>query len=178
MKLKPKPRDKAQRPIRVVIKGVAPLGGLPKRRHDKGTRPPWPLRVTASTLGVLLLGLAYALFSPNSVPGVTQAAAADAVDEPPEAESALSAEATETAVAAVVAVTAQPAPVRDDAVAVTLQSALVPVGGGLCPAPTETLGTGVAWDRNPVTAFQRASQEDKLVFLLHLSGNFDTPDET
>jgi hypothetical protein len=70
-----------------------------------------------------------------------------------------------------------PTPAREDAVAVTLQS-LRPVSGGLCPAPTETLGTGVAWDRNPVTAFQRASQEDKLVFLLHLSGNFDTPDET
>lgn len=45
-------------------------------------------------------------------------------------------------------------------------------------APTAQLGTGITWDRNPVTAFQRASREGKLVFLLQLSGNFDEPEET
>ena len=58
------------------------------------------------------------------------------------------------------------------------EAAYQPVSRQSCQAPTESHGTGVLWDRNPVTAFQRASKEDKLVFLLHLSGNFDTPEET
>jgi hypothetical protein len=56
-----------------------------------------------------------------------------------------------------------------------------PSESGAAPAreaPTEQLGTGITWDRNPVTAFQRASREGKLVFLLQLSGNFDEPEET
>jgi len=50
------------------------------------------------------------------------------------------------------------------------------------PAPAaETcgeFGTTVHFEKNPSDAAQKAAKEKKLVFVLHVSGNFETPDFT
>ncbi|MCI0456736.1 MAG: hypothetical protein L0Z62_07135 [Gemmataceae bacterium] len=43
------------------------------------------------------------------------------------------------------------------------------------PAPCETYGTSVHFVSTPREASQRAAQEQKLVFTLHVSGNFEDP---
>ena len=39
----------------------------------------------------------------------------------------------------------------------------------------EQIGTSVLFVRNPVDAFQRAKEEKKMVFMVHLSGNLEDP---
>ena len=43
---------------------------------------------------------------------------------------------------------------------------------------TSKLGTGVTWEASPDAAFTKARRTGKLVFLMHLSGNFDNKSET
>jgi hypothetical protein len=45
--------------------------------------------------------------------------------------------------------------------------------GGNLPDGRETFGTAVAFARNPQQAAKDAGREDKLTFLLHVSGNFE-----
>ena len=40
---------------------------------------------------------------------------------------------------------------------------------------TETYGTTVVWAGTPAEAAKRALEEKKLVFVLHVSGNFEDP---
>ena len=44
--------------------------------------------------------------------------------------------------------------------------------------PDATLGTKVTWERSPARAFEKARAKEKLVLLLHLSGNFDSTELT
>jgi hypothetical protein len=44
--------------------------------------------------------------------------------------------------------------------------------------PTELLGTTVEFVNNPDEAAQAAAREDKLLFMLHVSGNFEDPQFT
>lgn len=39
----------------------------------------------------------------------------------------------------------------------------------------ETYGTSVAWAGSPTEAARKAKQEEKLVFVLHVSGHFENP---
>jgi hypothetical protein len=48
---------------------------------------------------------------------------------------------------------------------------------GAFPADA-THGTRVTWEANPLAAFKRAAREDRPVFVLHVSGNFEQPRET
>jgi hypothetical protein len=43
----------------------------------------------------------------------------------------------------------------------------------VAPAHRETFGTAVSFARNPTEAFQAATDERKLAFVLHVSGNFE-----
>lgn len=42
----------------------------------------------------------------------------------------------------------------------------------------ETYGTSIEWEGSPSAAAKRAAEEKKLVFVLHVSGNFEDPDFT
>jgi hypothetical protein len=44
--------------------------------------------------------------------------------------------------------------------------------------PTSLLGTTVEFVDNPVAAARTAAREDKLLYVLHVSGNFEDPDFT
>ena len=42
----------------------------------------------------------------------------------------------------------------------------------------KTYGTSVEWVANPSAAAQQAKKQEKLVFVLHVSGNFEDPGVT
>lgn len=46
---------------------------------------------------------------------------------------------------------------------------------GTCKKPEKTLGTTLAWAESPAEAYRMAASQDKLVFLIHVSGNFEIP---
>ncbi len=46
---------------------------------------------------------------------------------------------------------------------------------GSCQEGMESLGTAVKWADSPGDAYRLAGQQDKLVFLIHVSGNFEIP---
>jgi hypothetical protein len=48
-----------------------------------------------------------------------------------------------------------------------------PVAQVEAPAPCGDYGTKITFVKNPVEAFQQAKKEKKLVFMIHLSGNFE-----
>ena len=39
----------------------------------------------------------------------------------------------------------------------------------------ETYGTSIVWEGSPAEAAKRAEKEEKLVFVLHVSGEFEDP---
>jgi hypothetical protein len=39
----------------------------------------------------------------------------------------------------------------------------------------ETFGTSIAWEGSPSDAARKAKEQEKLVFILHVSGNFEDP---
>jgi hypothetical protein len=43
------------------------------------------------------------------------------------------------------------------------------------PTTTESLGTSLRWTDTPADAYRLAKQQHKLVFLIHVSGNFEIP---
>jgi hypothetical protein len=45
----------------------------------------------------------------------------------------------------------------------------------VCKPPTSLLGTSVEFVDNPATAARTAAREEKLLFVLHVSGNFEDP---
>jgi hypothetical protein len=49
---------------------------------------------------------------------------------------------------------------------------------GSCQAQPRTLGTSIEWASSVAEASQRARREEKLVFLIHVSGNFALPEFT
>ena len=57
-----------------------------------------------------------------------------------------------------------------------------PPGGARSAAPFRdkrpTCGTQVRFEESAEAAFARAQREDKLVLLLHLSGDFSSPEKT
>ena len=44
--------------------------------------------------------------------------------------------------------------------------------------PPRRFGTAIDWARSPAEAFKRSERESKLVFLVHLSGNFEKSEFT
>ena len=42
----------------------------------------------------------------------------------------------------------------------------------------ETFGTSIAWEGDPNEAARKAKDQEKLVFVLHVSGNFEDPEFT
>ncbi|MDE0866282.1 MAG: hypothetical protein OSA98_21070 [Rubripirellula sp.] len=46
---------------------------------------------------------------------------------------------------------------------------------GQCPTSLPTYGTTIQWAASPADAYQRAEDENKLVFMMHVSGNFKIP---
>ncbi|MDG2221452.1 MAG: hypothetical protein P8L85_08740 [Rubripirellula sp.] len=46
---------------------------------------------------------------------------------------------------------------------------------GACQEPENRLGTTIHWSSEPKDAYRIAEQQDKLVFLIHVSGNFKIP---
>ena len=46
---------------------------------------------------------------------------------------------------------------------------------GQCPTSLPTYGTKIQWAASPANAYQRAKDENKLVFMMHVSGNFKIP---
>lgn len=53
-----------------------------------------------------------------------------------------------------------------------------PCADGTCPTGKEgleSLGTVLAWAESPADAYQMAVEQQKLVFMIHVSGNFEIP---
>jgi hypothetical protein len=51
-----------------------------------------------------------------------------------------------------------------------------PACAGACPpSDSRDLGTALLWAQTPEEAAERAKDEGKLVFLIHVSGNFESP---
>ena len=56
-----------------------------------------------------------------------------------------------------------------------------PRGDAPAPSPrcsscgNETYGTSIEWSGTPAEAAKKAKQEEKLVFVLHVSGHFEDP---
>ena len=46
---------------------------------------------------------------------------------------------------------------------------------GECPSSGKSLDTELMWAESPALAYEQAKTEDKLVFLIHVSGNFEIP---
>ncbi len=46
---------------------------------------------------------------------------------------------------------------------------------GTCQQRMESLGTTLQWADSPADAYRMAGEQDKLVFLIHVSGNFEIP---
>ena len=46
---------------------------------------------------------------------------------------------------------------------------------GQCPTSLPTYGTTIHWVASPADAYQQAKDENKLVFMMHVSGNFKIP---
>jgi hypothetical protein len=46
------------------------------------------------------------------------------------------------------------------------------------PTCTGEHGTNLHFEKSPSDAARKALKEEKLVFVLHISGNFENPDET
>ena len=46
---------------------------------------------------------------------------------------------------------------------------------GTCQASGKSLETELFWADSPAKAYEQAATEDKLVFLIHVSGNFEIP---
>ena len=46
---------------------------------------------------------------------------------------------------------------------------------GTCQAQTRSLGTVLDWAETPAEAYREATESEKLVFLIHVSGNFEIP---
>ncbi len=46
---------------------------------------------------------------------------------------------------------------------------------GACQALPNSLGTALQWAPSPMDACREAAEQDKLVFLIHVSGNFEIP---
>lgn len=57
------------------------------------------------------------------------------------------------------------------------QSSIMPATceDGKCPKPGKTLGTSLQWADTPSDAYRDAGEDEKLVFLIHVSGNFEIP---
>jgi hypothetical protein len=57
-----------------------------------------------------------------------------------------------------------------------------PVGAQDCPkcekCGTESYGTSIVWEGSPSEAAAKAKKEEKLVFVLHVSGYFEDPNFT
>jgi hypothetical protein len=64
-------------------------------------------------------------------------------------------------------------PVRDEKEDAPADLAVAAAQGANLHPDGETFGTAVVFARNPVEAARRAKQQDKLTFLLHVSGNFE-----
>ena len=62
-----------------------------------------------------------------------------------------------------------------------LAASPVPARDVAAPAPkcascgNETYGTSIVWSGTPAEAAKKAKQEEKLVFVLHVSGRFEDP---
>lgn len=59
-----------------------------------------------------------------------------------------------------------------------LSSAIMPVPqseDGTCQVSTRSLGTALNWADTPADAYRQAGEAEKLVFLIHVSGNFEIP---
>jgi hypothetical protein len=46
---------------------------------------------------------------------------------------------------------------------------------GTCQQNMESHGTVLKWAETPADAYRMAKEQDKLVFLIHVSGNFEIP---
>jgi hypothetical protein len=59
-----------------------------------------------------------------------------------------------------------------------VQSTILPPSqcqDGTCQESTRSLGTVLNWADTPADAYRRAGETEKLVFLIHVSGNFEIP---
>ena len=56
----------------------------------------------------------------------------------------------------------------------TDEPASCPSTTGSC-AVNRSLGTALTWAKTPAEAAEQAEREGKLVFLIHVSGNFENP---
>lgn len=93
--------------------------------------------------------------------------------EPPAAE-------PEADEAAVVDLAAEGLPAKQTLVSLpaTLPADDVPALHEQCSAELPSLGTALQWAESPEAAARLARQQEKLVFLIHVSGNFEIPEFT
>ena len=62
-----------------------------------------------------------------------------------------------------------------------LAVSMLPARDAAAPSPrcascgNETYGTSIEWSGTPAEAAKKAKQEEKLVFVLHVSGHFEDP---
>jgi hypothetical protein len=110
-------------------------------------------------------------------PGPAEGPAADAPPTPPadgpEAPPAAPPEATRDADAGAPAAVAPAVPPPPEPAAPTPAPAAAPTPAPAAACSAETFGTGVDFVSSPAEAYRRAKADGKLVFLLHVSGNFE-----
>jgi hypothetical protein len=142
----------------------------------------WPPVLAAAAASLLMIGGVAWLLS-ASAPRANAGAAPELALNIPGAEET---KPVTSAPQPVVSVKEEPKPVVESkpveealppAAAASTESA--PVEGKLpaveCKPPTELLGTSVEFVDNPTLAARTAAREDKLLYVLHVSGNFEDP---
>jgi hypothetical protein len=146
----------------------------------EGPRQPllcWPVIVVASGLILaVVFGLSmFILSSPRSAAdGKVEAAvpAATLAETPPPRLRSLAEVPVVARTPAPAAAAPAPAPVREPSAASAEAAACSVDGPAACGAP-QTYGTSVAFLGSPEEAARQAKQEQKLVYVIHISGNFE-----
>ena len=165
-----------------------PTGGrcppLPVPRVHPSASPRWPLILAATALGVLILTLAtltaWVSTSPRTANSGPAAAIEPATPEVAQDEPFPAVDVAKLPVAQEPPPAAQPAPADPvpQAVAVSIPNPKndpPPAPPADAPVPAcQNFGTAVAFRNSPVEAARQADKNQKLLFVLHVSGNFES----
>jgi hypothetical protein len=136
----------------------------------------WPPVLAAGAASVLLMaGFLWLAASSSRLPAQERAnLAAPAPSSTPVVEKSKPAPSVPVKPDVVVAKKSENPKVEPEAPKALPEKPAAPV----CKPPIALLGTSVEFVDNPATAARTAAREDKLLFVLHVSGNFEDPDFT
>jgi hypothetical protein len=177
--IKPMPRQLVQTAFRPALPTSPPVlppapirSGRPSAKR-RGTLVYWPPVLAAAAASMLLVAgfLWLVAASTPRLPAQERADAAPAPAGPVQESKPAPVVPPVTVAPEIEKKVAKPAPVEPE-----LPKDLVEKKApATCKPPTALLGTSVEFVDNPATAARTAAREDKLLFILHVSGNFEDP---